>query len=272
MLKTKRIELIQEIKNIIMKEVIKYKNTLDSRGCKTKIEQELFIDIFINKLETNLTWERLGYMYKLSKSHIHKTFNNWSDYGVFKNAFNTFLKQYNLFIDNNEAYIDSTTIFNKYGYIESTGFNSYESKKHKCNKLSIISSKNGIPLNIHISNGDISDINLLIKTLPDNIYFNTLYADKGYVSNKLKQDLLINKNIKLIYPYKRNQQLKNTMDEKIGLRNRMRIEHLNNKIKQNKSINTRYVKNLLNFKSLLYIGCLKIGIQIIMNDFFNAFL
>ena len=28
-----------------------------------------------------------------------------------------------------------TTILNKYGYINTVGYNSFESKKHKCNKL-----------------------------------------------------------------------------------------------------------------------------------------
>ena len=49
----------------------------------------------------------------------------------------------------------------------------------------------------------------------------------------------------------------------------MRIEHINNKLKQNKGLNTRYVKDLLHFESLIYLGCIKIGLQVIINNFYN---
>ena len=49
----------------------------------------------------------------------------------------------------------------------------------------------------------------------------------------------------------------------------MRIEHINNKLKQNKSINTRYIKDLINFESFIYLGCLKLGLQVVINDFYN---
>ena len=186
-----------------------------------------------------------------------------------KNAYNKFLKTYKIFINNNEAYIDTTTILNKYGYVNTTGFNSYESKKHKCNKLSIISSSNNIPLGIKIGPGNIHDINLLIDTLPKKINFKILYADKSYNSIKLKQKLLINKKVKLIYPYKKNQIDINTIEDKNGLKNRARIEHVNNFIKQNKALNYRYEKDILNFESLVYLGCLKLGLQIIIRDFYK---
>ena len=146
--------------------------------------------------------------------------------------------------------------------------NTYESKKHKSNKLSILASKNGIPLGIHIDGGNIHDLKLLINTLPKKTYFNSLYADKGYISKKLKKKLLITKKIKLIHPYKTNQKAINTQEEIDGLKRRMRIEHINNKIKQNKSLSTRYIKDLLHFESLIYIGCLKIGLQVIINNFY----
>jgi hypothetical protein len=266
--KNKRNELINEIIKLIIIEVNKYKKSLDSRGRKNKISYKTFINIFIDKLETNLTWNRLGDIYKISKSHIHNTYCKWVNYGIFKNAFTNFLNKYHLFIDNGEAYIDSTTIFNKYGYINSVGMNTYESKKHKSNKLSILASKNGIPLGIHIDGGNIHDLKLLINTLPKKTYFNSLYADKGYISKKLKKKLLITKKIKLIHPYKINQKAINTLEEIDGLKRRMRIEHINNKIKQNKSLNTRYIKDLLHFESLIYIGCLKIGLQVIINNFY----
>ena len=123
--------------------------------------------------------------------------NRYSKISLLINNNELYKKVYNLYIENDIAYIDTTTIFNKYGYLDTVGMNTYESKKHKSNKVSIISNNRGIPLGINIGNGNIHDIKLLIDTLPKNIIFNTLYADKGYISKKLKETLLLRK-IKII--------------------------------------------------------------------------
>ena len=136
-------------------------------------------------------------------------------------------------------------------------------------QLSIVSSSNGIPLGIKLGLGNIHDIKLLIDTLPKRTYFKYLYADKGYNSIKLKMKLLINRKIKLIYPYKKNQIDKNTIEDRHGLKNRMLIDHVNNFLKQNKALNTRYEKDISNFESLVYLGCLKLGLQIIIREFYK---
>ena len=257
-----------EFKKLIKNEVIKYKFTLDTRGCKPIYKITKYINIFLEKLESNLSWEKLEYIYKISKSQLHRIFTNWSVNNVFKYAFETFLKVYNLYIENDIAYIDTTTIFNKYGYLDTVGMNTYESKKHKSNKVSIISNNRGIPLGINIGNGNIHDIKLLIDTLPKNIIFNTLYADKGYISKKLKETLLLRK-IKIITPNKKKQIITNTREDQYELKNRMKIEHVNNRLKQNRSLNIRYAKDIKNFESYIYLGCLKLGLQTLIYDFYN---
>ena len=137
--------------------------------------------------------------------------------------------------------------------------------------MSIISSANGIPLGIKLGSGNIHDIKLLRETLPKKTFFKVLYADKGYNSIKSKTMLLITRKIKLIYPYKTNQKDKNTIEDRHGLQNRLRVEHVNNFLKQNKSLalNIRYEKDITNFESLVYLGCLKLGLQIIMREFYK---
>jgi hypothetical protein len=260
--------LIKEFRKIIKDEVIKYKSKLDTRGSKPIYSVYKFINIFLEKLESNLSWEKLESIYKISKSQLHITFTKWSNNDVFKNAYESFLKRYRLFIKNDIAYIDTTTIFNKYGYLDTVGMNTYESKKHKSNKVSIIANEIGIPLGINIGKGNIHDIKLLMDTLPKNIIFNTLYADKSYVSRQLKENLLL-RNIKIITPTKKNQKVKNTKEEQYELKNRMKIEHVNNRLKQNRSLNIRYTKDIKSFESLIYLGCLKIGLQTLIFDFYN---
>lgn len=257
-----------EFIKIIKTEVKKYKSSLDSRGAKPIYGINKYINIFLEKLESNLSWEKLGNIYKISKSQLHITFTKWSDNNVFKNAFITFLNTYNLYINNDVAYIDTTTIFNKYGYLNTVGMNTYESKKHKCNKVSIIANERGIPLGINIGNGNIHDLKLLMDTLPKNIIFKTLYADKSYISKHIRESLLL-KNIQIITPTKKNQKIKNTSEEKYELKKRMKIEHVNNRLKQNRSLNTRYTKDIINFEGLIYLGCLKIGLQTLIFDFYN---
>ena len=153
-----RNKLIEELTILILEQVKLYKKSLDTRGRKNIYLYKEIINIFLTRLETNLTWNRLSTIYNISKSNINNIFCKWTNHGVFKNAYNKFLKKYKIFINNEEAYIDSTTILNKYGYVNTTGFNRFESKKHKCNKLSIISSSNGIPLGIKLGLGNIHDI------------------------------------------------------------------------------------------------------------------
>ena len=42
-----------------------------------------------------------------------------------------------------------------------------------------------------------------------------------------------------------------------------------NFLKQNKAINNRYDKDISNFESLIYLGCLKLGLQIIIRNFYK---
>ena len=87
-------------------------------------------------------------------------------------------------------------------------------------------------------------------------------------SKKLKENLLL-RNIKIITPNKKNQKVNNTKEEQYELKNRMKIEHVNNRLKQNRSLNIRYTKDIKNFESLIYLGCLKIGLQTFIFDFYN---
>lgn len=73
-----------EFIKIIKTEVKKYKSSLDSRGAKPIYGINKYINIFLEKLESNLSWEKLGNIYKISKSQLHITFTKWSDNNVFK--------------------------------------------------------------------------------------------------------------------------------------------------------------------------------------------
>lgn len=261
--------LNEELINLILEQIKKYKKSLDTRGRPNTISYITLCKIFIIKLEKELCWHYLSSIYNISASYLNTVFNKWSMAGVFENAYKEFLKQYHLFIDYSSAYVDSTIILNKYGYKEYCKYNQSESKKHRCTKLTTIISNNNIPIVVGVHSGNTSEINILKNIMPKIKHFKNLYGDKGYCSLSYKKYLKKRYKLNFVYPYKKNQKIKNTQEELDKLQCRIKIEHVNNMIKQNKALNTRYVKNNIGFKALAYLGCLKVGLQIIINDFFN---
>jgi len=61
-------KLIDELINIIMVQVKLYKKSLDTRGRKNLFLYKEIIKIFLTRLETNLTWDRLSTIYNMFKS------------------------------------------------------------------------------------------------------------------------------------------------------------------------------------------------------------
>ena len=49
----------------------------------------------------------------------------------------------------------------------------------------------------------------------------------------------------------------------------MKIEHVNNSLKQNRTLNTRYIKDINMFMGFIYLACLKIGLQNLIFNFFK---
>ena len=176
------------------------------------------------------------------------------------------VKKYKCYIDNEQVYIDSSIIINKYGYKNTTGINTYEARKHRSNKLSCIVSKNGIPLGIKDTNSQIHDIKILYDTLPKRTLFTKLIGDKEYIFNRIKNQLKRNRKFKLITNYRKNQKHKLHIDTS----SRIAIEHyFNSLLKQNRFINVRYDKILEFYESIVYLECLYRGFQIVFNFFYN---
>ena len=265
MIPNKQKTIHNEISNLILKEVNKLHDKNDSRGCKIKYDRKLFVNAFIKRLKSGNTWLNLEDEFKVSKTHLHRIFTLWSNNNLFKKVYDTFLNNYKCYIDNDEVYIDSSIIVNKYEYKNTTGINTYEARKHRSNKISCIVSKNGIPLGIKVTNSQIHDIKILYDTLPKRTLFTKLIGDKGYISDKIKKLLKRNRRIELITNYRKNQKNKLYTD----ITSRITIEHFNSLIKQNRIINIRYDKSIESYENMIYLGCLYRGFQIIFNLFYD---
>jgi AraC-like DNA-binding protein len=236
-----------------------------TKGFKKIYDDKIFINAFIKRLKTSNTWKELEYEFKISDTHLNRVFNEWTNRNIFKTVFNLFLQKYKCYINYDEVYIDSTILLNKYGFRNTTGINTYEAKKHRSNKLSCIVSKNGIPLGIKLANSQVHDIKLLMDTLPKRTFFTSLIGDKGYISKTIKAKLKRNRRINLITEYRKNQ----LNYIKIDTKSRITIEHFNSLIKQNRCINTRYDKYLETYESIIYLGCLYRGLQIVFKFLYD---
>ena len=106
-------------------------------------------------------------------------------------------------------------------------------------KITAIVDDKGFPMCGYLSASNIMDSTLTIPTVEnlDVKHHVNLIADKGYISlaNKKK---LFDRNINLIYPYRKNQKKKNT--ELKLLKKRYIVENFSPLIKQFRRIRNRY--------------------------------
>lgn len=257
--------------NLLLLEIKKFNNTkTDKRGRHTiKYSNKYILNIIIDKFILGISWRQTKDIKindkNVSYSTIYYRYNQLVKNNIIINAYENLLKDYCIKIDNSCAYIDTTSIINKYGYKKHTSFNNYVLRKHRTCKLSIISSKNGIPLGITISNTLTHDIKLLLNTLPQKPLFNKLCGDKGYINQDFKNKLLKTKGIQLISPYRTNQTSLNSLEDTKLLKGRYIVEHLNNFIKQNKQIQTRYIKKDTTFLSYIYLAFIKRALEIFLS-------
>lgn len=160
--------------------------------------------------------------------------------------------------------VDTTLICNK-GGIDNVGYN-IQLPKHKTTKISIISNENKI-LDVQLFSGNLNDVGILDKQLNMFNNFqpnsnNILLGDSGYDSNNIRNKL---KNIKfgklLTYKNIRNTKNKNKLNNmklsnkeiKILKNKRIKIEHINAKLKNYKKIIIRYDKKTINYLNTVYL-------------------
>ena len=200
-------------------------------------------------------------------NNVYKHYIKLNKINLFKDTYIELLKKYLIKTKNKtlkSLYTDTTFIVNKKG-IDNKARNKYMKNKN-CNKVSIITDNNFIPIDIQIFKGNLNDSNILQQqfiNIDTNINYSKYFiADKGYCSSKIRK-LLISKNILPIIPYnKRNTKDKNkintlTKNEKIRYKKRIKIEHIFSNLKSNHKLENRYEKYINNYEGLLYLYFIK---------------
>ena len=253
-----------------------------------KNEQEIFIDIFemiVTKLEShknknyiknvkysnkdyiigiievvtnNISWRR--YIGKINGRILNNKHNYYCKIGVYEELHNINLKKYLESHKNNSKYLslDSTFISNKQG-IEKIGRNVYYKNK-RGRKLSAIVDSKGIPINLHITNGNKHDSKnapkIIDKLALDNYDKNKTYflADKGYDSNKIRE-LVKKKWMKpIIARRKTKSNTKSLKKKEIKIyRRRIKVENYFSWMKQNAKVNNIYEKSIKSYVGIIYL-------------------
>ncbi len=198
----------------ILKSIIKilYRELISNYSLKNDIDD--YVEQIIYVLKYNIPWHLL-------KSNLHystyfKFFKRLIDKNIFKIAFsiiNVIYTKNNPYNDIN-FFIDATNIRNMNGH-DKLGINAKDKNK-KGNKISVIVDANGIQISIKIVEANKHDIRILYPNINriKNVKFKNvnLMADKGYINKNIKKMLNI-MDINLIYPYRKNQNKKNSENE-----------------------------------------------------------
>ena len=165
------------------------------------------------------------------ESTIRKKFYKWTNENVFYIPYNTLINRY---IDDKKSiknlFIDSTVIENQ-NCNEELGFH-YKIKNKKSIKVTTIVTEDLITVASVVGPSNETDISFVepcINQLSNRIkglYRDPVYlvADKGYISEQLKQ-LLKTKNVILVTPKRKNAKNKNLpRKHKILLKSRFKVE------------------------------------------------
>jgi transposase len=264
--------------NKFLLELIKfYINKIPNKSNKGRHNEkdiEHYIEIIYKVLRTGTQWKHINT--PLHYTTYHKKFIKWNNNDLFQNVFYIIIKllKYENILNNDflkDLYIDSTMIKNIRG-TEFLGSNHYDRNRNG-NKVSIIVTKNGIPLGMSLSTSNIHDINLVENTLDDvkiKIVGSRLGGDKGYISKKLKDKLKNEKNIDLVTNLRDNSKESLKDNEKIFLKRRHIVENTFSWLKNNKKLINRYESKAINFEQNWYFSFILLITNKYKNLSFNS--
>ena len=258
----------------------KLKNLFNHHKQKIQVNK-LFIAL-LDKLSTGNSYDKYEFNEHKIKGVTLRYFNNkLVKINFFERFFKEYIQKYIGIMDNeiSRFYVDSTLIQNKLG-IDKVTYNT-QLKKHKSCKISIVCDEFGIPIIYKITSSNdhdspifynlIDKISILYPSLCNNN--NKFIGDSAYDSNfireKLKKHnlglLICERNIRNTKNKELIEKNKLTLLEKMLLKSRAKIEHLNKKLKDNKNIAIRYDKYMITYKNYVILALIKIAYSIIGN-------
>jgi hypothetical protein len=236
-----------DIRNKIIEEISK---VLKFKSYNTKLTPTIVFDSLCYILRNAVNWNTTIVINKgmINTNTIYKHFR----YLTHINFFDTFLRNIvrDLYTNTNANIIDSTFFANKrlhHSQMKNLKRNPHYLSKYGV-KLSILINTNNIPISLLFVSGNMHDLTILRQQLYKPFYIHKnciksqtpLLADNGYNSKDkhLKFDIMTPK----------------TPNKTDIYNKRIKIEHLNSKIKNYKRIAFIYENHIEHFKSFVYLA------------------
>lgn len=250
------VSFINEIKKIILK-TKKLKRLYSVKHPNTKYKLDDIINDIIYVLKTGISWRSIRTPINFRTLYFH--FKRFVKHDIFGRLFK---KIRNNHINNNnnisDTYIiDSSFIMNICGKNKISRNKFFKNKN--CNKISLITDDNGIPLSVLVNKGTVHDVTFINKHYNDLIILSKknnikkyLLADKAYESKKYRIKLL-KYNYNLMVPKKKGA-ISNYYFNKLLYKKRIKVEHTFQKIKTYRRIRNRYDKLFRVYKQFVLMG------------------
>ena len=242
--------------NIIDKLVIQSRT--NPRGRRPAATTKHYLKQIMSVLRSGMQWHHLKS--DLHYTTYHKTHMKWCKLGIYELAFKLSLKLAKFSRGElKNLFIDSSMIKNKQGK-DCIGANHYD-RYRSATKVNVIVTSTGIPLSINVVKANTHDSTLTaeaVNCLNVKVIGSRLIADKGYINNKYKKTILKSHRIKLIYPVRKNQHVKNTVLEINLLKRRSIVEHFFSWLKNYRKIQVRHDKTIMSFEGFIYLASLNI--------------
>jgi transposase len=214
---------------------------------------DFIIDELIYVLKTGISWRNIRSTIKWQTLYWH--YRRLVDRNIFHKTFNFLRRKYFSNNKNNIQLVDSSFVQNKYGKNKISRNKFFKNKN--CNKISILTDINGIPLSVLVNKGSVHDITFVDKHVEDSYFIykyknNQLLADKAYESKKLR-DFLKNNNYQLMVPKKRRAKINYYFDKTI-YKNRIKVENTFQKLKSYRRVMIRYDSLYKNYYSFVLLA------------------
>lgn len=253
--------LIHKFKHLLNRIIIDFYEFKTKVGRKQKFDNFFYIKYIFRIFFFGDLWETFQCPKCIDRSSIRKKFYLWRDLGIFKIAYDVLFES---FCDDNkfkQLFIDASCVQNMNCSNPNVAYY-YKIKSKKQLKLSILSTKNNIPISYVLTNPKPND-NQHITNLIDNIKKNKniklyknvkIIGDKGYLTKK-KQYFVNKVRINIIVPKKKNQKSRHNKNTNKLFNKRFTVEQTFSHIKRSyRRLQMIYDRDLKNYETFLIMA------------------
>ena len=219
----------------------------------------LTIEGILYKMRVGCPWRDLPSEYGPWNT-IYKKFNDWSSKSKIMSIFKALINEPDLewkMIDGTVIHAHQHAAGSRKGKERAIG----KSAGGRTSKIHMVTDSHGNPIEFEITEGQVHDVVMaadLIKNTPISKY--TL-GDKGYDSDHFRDVIKQCKSIPAIPKRKNSKKKLNDFDRHI-YKQRFKVENLFGKLKQNRSIATRFEKLKINFIGMVSLACAYIWLRL----------